>query len=143
MQALRQSNAAYLLGRRCRDVLSFPRPAAWAWEKSAAPNGCDVATVRVVVIDTLLLILGVALLVVALARLLVGGGRGVCARGGGGAARARAPSSDLRQINSAILKVPDAAPHGTVTLEYARIPAAEQFPWNLRCLTDPYTIGDL
>jgi hypothetical protein len=41
--------------------------------------GPAVATVRVVVIDTLLLILGVAVLVVALARLLVGGERGVCA----------------------------------------------------------------
>ena len=50
----------------------------------------------------------------------------------GRARAARAPPRYLRQINSAILKVPDAAWNC-----YARIPAAEQFPWNLRCLTAP------
>jgi hypothetical protein len=42
------------------------------------------------------------------------------------------------QINSAILKVPDGA-----LLRYTRIPAAEQLPWNLRCLTEQCTIGNL
>ena len=42
------------------------------------------------------------------------------------ARRARAPPSDLRQINSAILKVPGAA--WSCSLDtYVRIPASEQF----------------
>jgi hypothetical protein len=39
------------------------------------------------------------------------------------------PLSDLRQINSFILKVHDGAWSCQI-----RIFAAEQFPWNLRCL---------
>ena len=39
---------------------------------------------------------------------------------------------------SAISKVPAGA-----WICAARIPAAEQFSWNLRCLTDPCTIGNL
>ena len=42
------------------------------------------------------------------------------------------------QINSAILKVPDGALN-----RWIRIPAAEQFPWNLRCLTAQCAIGNL
>jgi hypothetical protein len=44
----------------------------------------------------------------------------------------------IRQINSAILKVPDAA-----SSCYVRIPAAKQFPWNFPCLTPQCGIGNL
>jgi hypothetical protein len=50
----------------------------------------------------------------------------------------RARALKIWQINSAILKVPDGA-----LLRQARIPAAEQFSWNLRCLTEQCTIGNL
>jgi hypothetical protein len=50
---------------------------------------------------------------------------------------ARARALKFWQIHSAILIVPDAA-----LIREARIPAAEQFPWNLRYLTDQCGIGN-
>jgi hypothetical protein len=44
----------------------------------------------------------------------------------------RARALKIWQTNSAILKVPD-----PVWNSWIRIPAAEQFPWNLRCLILP------